>query len=333
VLKALISEALADHGPGRGREAACLAMLLLSASCVPLKAAEAPRQVADVKAAIAAAAPAPAAGLLPAPPPEPEPMVLQPVAPSEAFLINAAIPIVDAPNPRADSFVVRAAAGWDQARSLQCLAEAVYYEARSESEDGQRAVAQVVLNRVRHPAYPSSVCGVVYQGPLRAGGGCQFTFTCDGSLATPPAGAGWLRARRIAAAALAGSVYGPVGHATHYHTHQVVPAWAWKLAKLAVIGSHNFYRMQGDWGAPAAFSQRHSGREPAPAAIIAARLPVVAPRPTNSLAMPFAPLPVDRLPAAPRERVPEAAAADNLPQSQVRPEFANSGRWRDPATR
>ena len=69
-------------------------------------------------------------------------------------------------------------------RSLQCLTEAVYYEARSESEEGQRAVAQVVLNRVRHPAYPNSVCGVVYQGSERVTG-CQFSFTCDGALGRP----------------------------------------------------------------------------------------------------------------------------------------------------
>src|SRR4051812_14116005 len=67
-------------------------------------------------------------------------------------------------------------------RSLECLTQAIYYEARSESDAGQRAVAQVVLNRVRHPAYPDSVCGVVYQGSARATG-CQFTFTCDGAMA------------------------------------------------------------------------------------------------------------------------------------------------------
>src|SRR6476660_5886742 len=65
-------------------------------------------------------------------------------------------------------------------RSLQCLTQAIYYEARNQSDDGERAVAQVVLNRVRHPAFPNTVCGVVYQGAVRPGGGCQFTFTCDG---------------------------------------------------------------------------------------------------------------------------------------------------------
>ncbi|MFN5901342.1 MAG: cell wall hydrolase, partial [Novosphingobium sp.] len=72
--------------------------------------------------------------------------------------------------------------GVDRSRALQCLAAAVYYEARSESDVGQRAVAQVVLNRVAHPSYPNTVCGVVYQGSERTTG-CQFSFTCDGSLA------------------------------------------------------------------------------------------------------------------------------------------------------
>src|SRR3954454_21233641 len=95
-------------------------------------------------------------------------------------------------------------------RSLQCLTQAIYYEARSQSEDGQRAVAQVVLNRVRHPAFPNTVCGVVYQGAVRPGGGCQFTFTCDGAMNAAIEPYAWDRARRIAEAALRGSVYRPV---------------------------------------------------------------------------------------------------------------------------
>src|SRR3546814_6340378 len=130
---------------------------------------------------------------------------------------------LDLRDPAAAPFDFRADTGLDGLRALDCLAEAVYYEARSESEEGQRAVAQVVLNRVRHPAYPGSVCGVVYQGPMKPGGGCQFTFTCDGSLARRPLEGGWSRARRIAAEALAGKVYRPVGHATHYHTLSIYP--------------------------------------------------------------------------------------------------------------
>ena len=260
--------ALAEAAHWRGREAASLAMLLLSASCVPLKAAPAPSGEALAARLAAPKAVAAAARI------QPPPMLLQQVSPGDAVALNAAIPIADGLNGRAASVVFRAANPFDLQRSLQCLAEAVYYEARSESEDGQRAVAQVVLNRVRHPAYPASVCGVVYQGPLRAGGGCQFTFTCDGALGRPPAGPDWARARRIAAEALSGGVYAPVGHATHYHTHQVLPVWAYRLAKVAVIGSHNFYRMTGAGGSAAAFRQPYAGREPSPAAVIAARLPV-----------------------------------------------------------
>jgi hypothetical protein len=224
--------------------------------------------------------------------------------------------------------VLRGASFWDGERSLQCLAEAIYYEARSEPEEGQRAVAQVVLNRVRSPAYPGSVCGVVYQGPMRAGGGCQFTFTCDGSLAAAPAGVSWLRARRIAAAALAGSVYAPVGHATHYHTQQVVPTWAYKLAKATVIGSHSFYRMQGAWGEPAGFSRRYAGREPSPAAIMATRLPAnLGPAATTQTAL--AALPAAFQPIPPSQANMLAApppANDRLPQSTIRAEYRNSGR-------
>src|SRR3982750_3336591 len=110
-------------------------------------------------------------------------------------------------------------------RSLQCLTEAIYYEARNQSDDGQRAVAQVVLNRVRHPAYPNTVCGVVYQGSERSTG-CQFSFTCDGSMNAGVQPYAWERARRIAEAALHGSVYRPVGLATNYHTTAIHPYWA-----------------------------------------------------------------------------------------------------------
>ena len=325
-----------------GREACCAAMLLLSASCVPLNAAQAPKESRSAAALTAATLPAAIASGRIAPP-IPEPMELEPVSPSDAFAINAAIKLAGGPNPRAPSLVFRAAAAADQFRALQCLSEAVYYEARSESEDGQRAVAQVVLNRVRHPAYPGTVCGVVYQGPMRAGGGCQFTFTCDGSLARGPYGADWLRARRIAAQALSGAVFAPVGHATHYHTHQVVPAWAHKLLKNAVIGSHNFYRMEGVWGTPAAFTRRYAGREPSPAAIMATRLPSSVPQVGMALNLPvpeavftYQP-PVDTSATAAAPVVPDAAPPaapvnEKLPQSRVKPEFENSGRWKtDPA--
>ena len=156
-----------------------------------------------------------------------------------------------------------AASATDRARALRCLADAIYYEAAGESDQGQRAVAQVILNRVRHPAFPATVCGVVYQGSER--GGCQFSFACDGAMARMPSRAGWLRAARTAAAALAGYVYAPVGLATHYHTYAVTPAWNRSLVMTDMVGAHFFHRWKGYWGTAAAFGQRYAGGEPMPA--------------------------------------------------------------------
>jgi spore germination cell wall hydrolase CwlJ-like protein len=297
-------------------------MLVTAASCVPTHAAYAPTGIAFAAAApVAAPAPAPADA-----PPSPPPMVLQNVSPTDAAAINASIPIAGVDNPRAPSTVFRAADPADQLRSQDCLAQAVYYEARSESVDGQRAVAQVVLNRVRHPAFPSSVCGVVYQGPQRAGGGCQFTFTCDGSLAVAPSGPGWALARRIAAEALAGIVYAPVGEATHYHTQQVVPAWAFRLAKVAVIGAHSFYRLPGEWGEPGAFRQAYARREPSPAVLIATRLPISVGRAAPRLPVLATLLPGGQPPTGTAAyAVPPAN--ERLPISQVKAEYRDSGRW------
>ena len=129
-----------------------------------------------------------------------------------------------------------------RAQSLECLTQAIYYEARNQSADGQRAVAQVVLNRARHPDYPNSVCGVVFQGSRRTTG-CQFSFTCDGSINAGVNDRGaWARAERIAEAALDGSVYRPVGLALNYHTTAIMPYWAPSLVQQAVVGDHIFYR-------------------------------------------------------------------------------------------
>jgi len=146
-------------------------------------------------------------------------------------------------------------------RSRECLAEAIYYEARSQSADGQRAVAQVVLNRVRHPAYPNTVCGVVYQGSTRYTG-CQFTFTCDGSMNRPINAAAWDRARQIADAALHGSVYRPVGLATNYHIIAISPYWAPSLVPQIVLGAHIFYRRPGYGGSADAFTQAPAADDP-----------------------------------------------------------------------
>lgn len=149
----------------------------------------------------------------------------------------------------------------DAARALDCLSQAVYYEANNQSEDGQRAVAQVVLNRVRDRAFPASVCGVVYQGSTRSTG-CQFTFTCDGSLNRTPSAAGWARARAVASAALAGTVYAPVGSATFYHANYVSPWWATSMDKVATVGAHIFYRWRSGMERALAFRQPYSGSEP-----------------------------------------------------------------------
>lgn len=154
--------------------------------------------------------------------------------------------------------------GVDRTRALECLTAAIYYEAASESDQGQRAVAQVVLNRVAHPSYPNTVCGVVYQGSERVTG-CQFSFTCDGALARRPSRMFWLRAMDTARAALSGYVERSVGLATHYHTIAVHPYWAPSLFHITTIGAHRFYRFNGAAGQPAAFRFAYAGGEPLPA--------------------------------------------------------------------
>ncbi len=156
-------------------------------------------------------------------------------------------------------FVLQAG-GQDASRALKCLSEAVYYESAREPQLGQEAVAQVVLNRVRHPAYPKSVCGVVYQGSARTTG-CQFSFTCDGSLRYAPEPVLWRRAQDVARRALAGHVNKSVGSATHYHANYVAPYWAPTLVKMKQVGLHIFYRWTGPWGEPPAFTGRYAGGE------------------------------------------------------------------------
>lgn len=159
-------------------------------------------------------------------------------------------------------FVMRAGSV-EHGRALKCLTDAIYYEAANEPDAGQRAVAQVILNRMRHPTYPNSVCGVIYQGSERATG-CQFSYSCDGSMARIPARASWLRAQHVAAQALAGSVYAPVGMATHYHATYVYPYWAPSLNFVGTIGAHRFYSWKGSAGRQSAFFRSHAGREPFP---------------------------------------------------------------------
>lgn len=184
------------------------------------------------------------------------------ISAESAEAINASVPIAGGANPAATPFSLANAGAADRARSLDCLTAAIYYEAATEPVDGQRAVAQVVLNRVRHPAYPNTVCGVVFEGARRSTG-CQFSFTCDGALRRSPMPAYWERARAVAAQALNGYVYAPVGLALNYHANYVVPYWSSSLVKNANVGLHIFYRWRGMMGRPGAFTDRYAGAEPA----------------------------------------------------------------------
>jgi spore germination cell wall hydrolase CwlJ-like protein len=315
-------------GPGAGGFAwAWLALLLPIASCVPAIAVPSVRIA--VGEPVDAAAPSPSlagaqTGVLPS---------LEAGGPglslagSSAIAANFSLPIAGGPNPAAAAYALRGATPVDQMRSLDCLTQAVYYEAGNQSEDGQRAVAQVVINRVRHPSWPNSVCGVVYQGPMRAGGGCQFTFTCDGSLGRAPMPALWAQARRIAAEALAGRTFAAVGMSTFYHANYVFPSWAPRLVKTAVIGAHMFYRLPGLAGAPGAFSDAYAGGEPVVRgssymARSSAAIPAVA------ASQPWAAPAARPIPVA--SDIPQDGrwTPTNLPASNIREEHRDSGQWR-----
>ena len=231
----------------------------------------------------------------------------------------------------------------DKLRASLCLTAAIYYEAGNEPDQGQRAVAQVILNRVRHPAYPDTICGVVYQGTERSDTLCQFTFGCDGSMARMPVSLVWNRARRNAQAALLGEVYAPVGLATHYHTLAVNPVWNKTLTPTAIVGAHIFFRWPGGAGNPKAFHVSYRGNEPVPAPKPKAFVPQL------SLEMAELNFPGQGLlsnltgrsspSASPAPRVatleatvPIAAdlryVAGALPESSIREEYRASGQWK-----
>ena len=222
--------------------AAGLGVIAAIASCVP--APQRPARLAPHERVVAEAAP-----LL-------QKLQLA-VAPADLPPVADARPAVLA----APAFLAAARSADDANRATDCLTAAVYYEARSEPIDGQRAVAQVVLNRVRDRAFPASVCGVVYQGSSRSTG-CQFSFTCDGSLYRPRDTGAWDRARAVATAALGGLVYAPVGAATHYHAASILPWWSSSLARIGAIGHHIFYRWADPLERALGFRQRYAGVEP-----------------------------------------------------------------------
>ena len=215
--------------------------------------------------ALGSAAPRPPAlASLPGLPGE-APVLAPPTLPEDqARASNAAIPFVPGPHPAARPFRF-AGSSEDRARATECLALAAMAEA-GPSDEGQRAVIQVVLNRVRHPAFAATVCGVVFEGAERQTG-CQFSFTCDGSLVRRYGDAAWAASRRRAAEALGGRVYAPVSTATHYHTDWVFPYWSPRLDKIAQVETHLFLRWPGYWGTRAAFSRAYRGGEPDPTAL------------------------------------------------------------------
>ena len=247
---------------------------------------------------------------------------IKPLTPEQALAANAAIMPSADPIEAAPMFRLPATADSEVSRgsALDCLTAAIYYEAASESIQGQRAVAQVVLNRARHPAFPKSVCGVVYQGSERRTG-CQFSFTCDGSLARRPSQRGWQLAGAVAAAALDGAVEPSIGMATHYHTVWVVPYWADSLSKIGVVGAHIFYRWRGFWGRRTAFTGRYLGEDQAltetGVPLDAVGLPTGLPDPVFAPAAPLPHLLADRqagqlaLPAKAAQPAPLAADRDH----------------------
>ena len=189
-----------------------------------------------------------------------EPVRFVDLSPDEARAYNAGVPFSTDPNPAARPFRFVGAAD-DRARAIDCMAAGTLYEAGDDTV-GEKAVAQVVLNRLRHPAFPKTVCGVVFEGQERSTG-CQFSFSCDGAVQRwHPTDDAWRRARDVATAALSGAVYRPVGYATHYHTDWVVPYWQSSLDKIAAVHTHLFFRWSGWWGTPPAFDRHPDAHEP-----------------------------------------------------------------------
>ncbi|MFM5893297.1 MAG: cell wall hydrolase [Novosphingobium sp.] len=182
----------------------------------------------------------------------------------------------------------------DRTNARDCLALAAMAEAGN-TDEGQRAVIQVILNRVRHPAFAKTVCGVVFEGSQRRTG-CQFTFTCDGSLTRKYGDLAWAQARDRADQALGGRVDAAVGTATHYHTDWVYPSWSPKLQKIAQVETHLFYRWPGDWGTAKSW-QGYRGGEMSFAALLSGPEPQTdasgTPEEADASAAIIAPLPKD----------------------------------------
>lgn len=130
-------------------------------------------------------------------------------------------------------------------RERRCLATALYFEARGEPVRGQIAVGQVILNRVRSPAFPQTICGVVYQGQMKPG--CQFSFACDGKTDTPRNDAQWSLAQDLAKQIMAGEHWLPeIGYSTYFHANYVSPYWRGGMSRIDRIGRHIFYKKRNE---------------------------------------------------------------------------------------
>ena len=202
----------------------------------------------------------------------------------------------------------------DRSRELDCLTQAVYFEARGETPRGQAAVAQVVLNRVKHPAFPKSVCAVVFQGA--ASHGCQFSFACDGSMRRGREAGAWGRARKIAARALSGVVLADVGSATHFHTTGVSPGWGPRMLRVSQVGLHVFYR----------FNPRARAFEPSTERAVFVNLPADAMAPTAPLRIATALVEKTIDATLATTQAPQAPAPPQAPAAQpARPVAADAG--------
>ena len=233
----------------------------------------------------ASASAPPAAAAVAAPPADlpassADTVVLSELDPASAQARNAAVEFAAVGPGRALPFAFAGSAA-DRSRARDCLALAGMAEAGG-AETDQRAVMQVVLNRVRHPAFAGTVCGVVFEGSQRATG-CQFSFTCDGSLARRYSDAAWRAARARAEAMLGGATEPSVGNATHFHADYVYPWWSDQLDKVAKVGPHLFFRWRGFWGSRTALNARYGGGEPDPLGLRETALAVASANPLPTL--------------------------------------------------
>jgi hypothetical protein len=171
----------------------------------------------------------------------PLPVKLEPEQPVEAIVNPASLVLRTAPvdvSPLVRQLVVEKLLADER-----CLAEAMYYEARGEGVDGEKAIAEVVFHRMRSPGFPRSICGVVYQGAV-LGHGCQFSFACSGEMEQPKSVGAWARARRLAGRILTGLVQlgDETEDAISFHAVHVQPGWSDSLVRTIQIGNHVFYR-------------------------------------------------------------------------------------------